>query len=175
MLEISLQRLGTLSLMYCYENDFTNKTHVMSRGWLSVKFAGKTNRLKEMLIFTIWPISCISLVFLIEICSFCKFIIRFTFCITKLIRSTSESSSCTDIYSTVTQDPQFSTSVWCNNVPIERTTPIEHALALTMVCYVSDLHRCSSVSNAWMHTPIYGSPFNLSSVDLWIFPIDSYA
>ena len=29
-----------------------------------------------------------------------------------------------------------------------------------------NLHRHSSVSNAWMHTPIYGSPFNLYSVDL---------
>ena len=47
-----------------------------------LKLKGKTNRLKEMLIFTILPISCISLVFLIEICSFCKFIIRLTFHIT---------------------------------------------------------------------------------------------
>ena len=38
-----------------------------------------------------------------------------------------------------------------------------------------NLHRHSSVSNAWMHTPIYGSPFNLYSVDLWISLIESYA
>ena len=32
-----------------------------------LKFIGKTNRLKEMFIFTIWPISCIPLAFLIGI------------------------------------------------------------------------------------------------------------
>ena len=41
-----------------------------------------------------------------------------------------------------------------------------NALVCTIVCYVPDLNRHSSVSNAWMHTPIYGSPFNLSTFDL---------
>ena len=66
------------------------------------------------------------------------------------------------------------TYAWNHNGPIERTTPIEHASVLTIVCYVSDLHRHSAVSNAWLHTPVYGSPFNLSPVNLWIFPIASY-
>ena len=50
-----------------------------------------------------------------------------------------------------------------------------NALVYTIVYYAWDLNRCSSVSNTWMHTPIYGSPFILSSIDLWIFPIDPYA
>ena len=41
-----------------------------------------------------------------------------------------------------------------------------NALVCTIVCYVPDLNRSSSVSNAWMHTLIYGSPFNLSAFDL---------
>ena len=41
-----------------------------------------------------------------------------------------------------------------------------NALVCTIVCYVPDLNRHSSVSNAWMHTPIYGSPFNFSAFDL---------
>ena len=41
-----------------------------------------------------------------------------------------------------------------------------NALVCTIFCYVPDLNRCSSVSNAWMHAPIYGSPFNLSAFDL---------
>ena len=37
-----------------------------------------------------------------------------------------------------------------------------------------NLHRCSGVSMLEIHTPIYGSPFNLSLIDLWAFLIDSY-
>ena len=50
-----------------------------------------------------------------------------------------------------------------------------NALVCTIVYYAWDLHRHSSVSNAWMHTLIYGSPYNLSCDNLWIFPIESYA
>ena len=48
-------------------------------------------------------------------------------------------------------------------------------LVCTIVYYAWDLQRRSSVSDAWMHAPISGSPFNLYSFDLYIFPIDSYA
>ena len=58
------------------------------------------------------------------------------------------------------------TSALYYNSPIERTTPIEHALVFTIVCCAYDLHRHSSISNAWRHTPIYGSPFNFYSFDL---------
>ena len=50
-----------------------DRTCVM--GWLNrlnwLKFIGKTNWLTKMLIFTILPVSCVSLISLIEIWSFC--------------------------------------------------------------------------------------------------------
>ena len=49
-----------------------------------------------------------------------------------------------------------------------------HALVCQQLTLVWIKHRRSSVSNAWKHTPIYGSPFNLSAFDLWLFPIASY-
>ena len=41
-----------------------------------------------------------------------------------------------------------------------------NALVCAIVCYAPDLNRYSSVSNVQMHTPIYGSPFNLSAFNL---------
>ena len=46
--------------------------HVM--GWLNrLKFIGKTNWLTKMLF---WPVSCVSLISLIEICSFCTKLLK---------------------------------------------------------------------------------------------------
>ena len=45
----------------------------------------------------------------------------------KIISPTLESISCTDIYSTVTQDQQLAHLHYVTIAPIEGTTPIEHA------------------------------------------------
>ena len=67
------------------------------------------------------------------------------------------------------------TSTYINNSPIEGITPIEHALVLQL----SNMHMILTGIQVFpmldSYYPIYGSSFNLSAFDLWLFLIDSYA
>ena len=132
---------------------------LMSRVDFRLKFTGKANRLKEMLIFTVLAnfvyFPCISdrnLLILLNLLQ--------NYPAHKIdhlphlrIHSLYRDQQIIPI-SFVSIHTSCLCDAWIN------------ALVCTIVYYAWDLHRRSSVSNAWMHTPISGSAFNLYSFDL---------
>ena len=139
---------------------------VVSRVDFQLKFAGKTNRLKEMLIFTI----------LANFVYFPSISDRNLFILLNLLQNYPAHKidhfphlrilSLYRDHSVLTRiNSLYPFLLFLFTLPCLCDVRI-NALVCTIVCYVPDLHRCSSVSNAWTHTTMYGSPFNLSSVNL---------
>ena len=167
--------LAAVELLSRYWQLMVNST-VM--GWQNrLKFIGKTSRLKISLqnvyFYCFGLISCMFLIFLIEIWSFCTNLLEnypsHKIDQLPLLRIL---SSCTD-HSTQTRINSLYLFLLFlftplalfgqNDVSLDpyNCFSLYNSFALSLI-----KHRCSSASNAWKHTPIYGSPFNLSAFDL---------
>ena len=136
--------------------------NVKGRFWL--KFTGKSNRLKELLIFIVLAnfvyFPCISdrnlLILLNLFQSYPAHKIDHLPHL-RILSLYMDHSVLTGIYSLY----PFLLFLFTPFVLLCLCEAWINALVCTIVY---SLHRHSGVSNAWLHTPVYGSPFNLYSI-----------
>ena len=126
----------------------------------------------KCLILLFWLISCISLISLIEIWSFCTNLLE-NYPSHKIdqLPPLRILSLCKDLLFLLDccMDQQFVPISFVSIHALALFWPEwckDPCLSLSIVSLVWIKHRQSSTSNAWKHTPVYGSPFNLSAFNL---------